>query len=145
MFSKIAYFLLFFVLLLPDLQSQDLSIHEWENRLLMILTEDTNNSQYQEQLTILASAKGGLLDRKLLVYTITPKAFQMGLNENANWIKSNSHFQQYHQAEGSFEVLLVGLDGGIKLRQSKILSTEKLFSTIDRMPMRRQELRRRKQ
>lgn len=145
MFYKLLYCPLFFLCLLPDLSGQDLSIHEWENRLLLILTEDTKDQQYQEQLAVLNAATAGLADRKLLLYTITPEAFRMGFNENANWIKSNSRFQQYHQARGPFEILLVGLDGGIKLRQSEILSTEKLFAIIDRMPMRRAELRRKKQ
>ena len=37
--------------------------------------------------------------------------------------------------------LLIGLDGGIKLRQNSILTKEKLFAIIDGMPMRRRELK----
>ncbi|MEM9823617.1 MAG: DUF4174 domain-containing protein [Bacteroidota bacterium] len=53
--------------------------------------------------------------------------------------------QKYHQSKAPFEVLLLGLDGGVKLQQPEVLSCTELFAIIDRMPMRRQELRRRKQ
>ncbi|OHX63799.1 hypothetical protein NH26_24710 [Flammeovirga pacifica] len=39
-----------------------------------------------------------------------------------------------------FEVVLIGLDGGVKLRQSTILSKKALYDKIDSMPMRRAEL-----
>ena len=41
----------------------------------------------------------------------------------------------------TFEVVLIGLDGGIKLRQTKLVSLDKLFTLIDGMPMRRNELK----
>jgi hypothetical protein len=37
----------------------------------------------------------------------------------------------------------VGKDGGEKLSSSKPLAAEKLFATIDAMPMRRDEMQRR--
>lgn len=43
-----------------------------------------------------------------------------------------------------FTVVLVGKDGGEKLRQLRPVSEAALFATIDRMPMRRDELTRQK-
>jgi hypothetical protein len=37
-------------------------------------------------------------------------------------------------------VLLIGLDGEVKLRQSHAATNEQLFGLIDTMPMRRAEL-----
>ena len=45
-----------------------------------------------------------------------------------------------HTADTAFEVILIGLDGGEKLRQTKVLETDKLFAIIDGMPMRRSEI-----
>jgi hypothetical protein len=44
-------------------------------------------------------------------------------------------------ANEAFEIILIGLDGGIKLRKNDIVSREELFSIIDAMPMRRNEMR----
>ena len=38
-----------------------------------------------------------------------------------------------------FEIVLIGKDGGEKLRQGQVLSSEKLFGLIDAMPMRQAE------
>jgi hypothetical protein len=40
-----------------------------------------------------------------------------------------------------FEIILIGKDGGVKLRSKTPISLEELFSLIDAMPMRRQEMR----
>ena len=40
-----------------------------------------------------------------------------------------------------FAVILVGKDGGEKLRTDEVLSPIRLFATIDAMPMRRREMR----
>jgi hypothetical protein len=40
----------------------------------------------------------------------------------------------------AFKVVLIGLDGGIKLQKNGQLTPEELFGTIDSMPMRRAEM-----
>jgi hypothetical protein len=42
--------------------------------------------------------------------------------------------------KSGFQVLLIGLDGGVKMDQSEIISCKKLFGTIDSMPMRKAEM-----
>mgnify|MGYP000892552319 CR=1 FL=1 len=56
---------------------------------------------------------------------ITGKPIGMTLNDKEN-----------------FEVILIGLDGGIKLRQTEVLTKEDLFNIVYAMPMRRSELSR---
>ncbi|MDP5094209.1 MAG: DUF4174 domain-containing protein, partial [Polaribacter sp.] len=50
-------------------------------------------------------------------------------------------FLKYNPKNTPFKVMLIGLDGGIKLAQSTVLSKEKLFAIIDGMPMRKREIR----
>ena len=38
-------------------------------------------------------------------------------------------------------MVLIGLDGGVKLEKQEVLSMKELFSIIDAMPMRANELR----
>jgi hypothetical protein len=42
-----------------------------------------------------------------------------------------------------FRVVLIGKDGGVKLRQEEPISMADLFALIDSMPMRKQEMGRR--
>ncbi|NNK75467.1 MAG: DUF4174 domain-containing protein, partial [Maribacter sp.] len=41
----------------------------------------------------------------------------------------------------NFELVLIGLDGIIKLKRNEILTTDDLFSIIDSMPMRKYKLK----
>lgn len=51
--------------------------------------------------------------------------------------------RRFHVAPADFLVVLLGKDGGAKLRSSKPLSAAKLVDTVDGMPMRQQEMRQR--
>ena len=52
--------------------------------------------------------------------------------------------RRYKAEKSDFRVILIGLDGGEKLEQTEVLSAEKLFNTIDSMPMRQAEIRKNK-
>jgi len=73
---------------------------------------------------------------------VLPEKFKRENRENQGWIQSSELFAEYKQSDKTFEIMLIGLDGGVKLRQSKFLSNEDLFARIDQMPMRRDELER---
>ncbi len=49
--------------------------------------------------------------------------------------------RRFHVAPNEFAVILLGKDGGEKLRAKKPISMERLEETIDAMPMRQDEMR----
>lgn len=119
--------------------SQDIKKHQWENRVLLVFTDDKKSDNFKHQIKILSENKKELIERKLVIYQFTENDFTTDFSEV--WYSSNSMFKKYVNTSDSFKVLLLGLDGGIKLEQDKILSLEKLFTIIDGMPMRRSELK----
>ena len=121
--------------------SQNLQKHQWENRLILVLTDASENREFKKQLSELEAHQEGMDDRKLLVYQIKPEAYKTGFSMATEWKKDFELFSDYAKEEDSFRVILIGFDGGIKLEQTKFLSSEKLFDTIDAMPMRRTEVR----
>ena len=139
--------LLFFSLLMTSysgsLYSQYLTNHKWENRLVLVLVDDTNNNNYQKQIKKFKDHSERMQERKLLVYHITPETFKLGLKVE-KWQKSKTDYALYKERDGQPEIILIGLDGGIKLRATEFLSTRKLFATNDAMPMRMQEMRKKK-
>lgn len=51
-------------------------------------------------------------------------------------------FYNYYNIDANdFSVILLGKDGGEKLRKKSFVSAAELFSLIDAMPMRQQEIR----
>lgn len=121
--------------------SQNITSHQWESRVLLVLTDNADTSTFLNQIKELQENENGLKDRKLIVYQIKEDAFSIGL-KNEKWQNSLKLYKTYKSTNSSFEVVLIGLDGGIKLRQNYILTCKKLFKTIDVMPMRKSELKR---
>lgn len=78
-----------------------------------------------------------------MVYHITPEKFKAGL-QGEKWQKTETEYARYKKTSSQPEIILIGLDGGVKLRAEEFLSNQKLFETIDSMPMRMQEMRRQK-
>lgn len=122
-----------------EAQAQDLSTYRWQNRVLLVLSRAENEQRATAQLAELAAAKEGLEERKLLVFQVLPEQYRQALLPNDQWHRATDVFQA-HALDGGFTVVLLGLDGGVKVRQSQVLTINELFATIDGMPMRRAEL-----
>ena len=120
--------------------SQSLSEYQWKNRLIVIFTETSNSREFQKQMDILNQDQAGLNDRKLKVIHAIPDKHQIVFPEKSGW--QNSNLYQKKESKIDFEVILIGLDGGVKLRETNPLEIEKLFDLIDSMPMRKAEMRR---
>lgn len=125
---------------LSDLYAQNLSQHLWKNRVILILSED--NVAFERQILAFKTNEKGMNERSLIVYHLKPEEYQQVMPKS-DVQKSTNLFKKYKQVNTHFEVILIGLDGGIKLRQKDFLSCEKLFATIDSMPMRSSELKNR--
>ena len=122
-----------------NVNAQDLSKHQWKDRLILIITEE-KTEKFQQQITELQKHQQGLKERKLVVYKISPERYSTGFQEE-NWKSSTELYGKYKVKNSDFRVMLIGLDGGEKLEQTEVLSIEKLFNTIDSMPMRQAEMR----
>ncbi|XMO87583.1 DUF4174 domain-containing protein [Algibacter sp. AS12] len=135
--------ILFFATLMISVNkgmSQNIASHQWENRVLLVLTDGANTSTFQNQIKELQAHENGLTNRKLIVYQIKKHSYTKGLLDEA-WQNSSKTYEKYKSKNSSFEVILIGLDGGIKIRQPHLLTCEKLFEIIDVMPMRKSELK----
>ncbi len=137
--TKLLLFITAFSMCLNS-QSQDLSSHQWKDRLILILVDDASNATYQKQIEELHSDEQGLQDRKLLIYTVLPDKFKRSDIPNQGWTESGELYSEYKKSRQPFEIVLIGLDGGVKLQLAEFLSNKKLFGRIDQMPMRRREL-----
>ena len=135
-------FFAFLFLAISSMSSQSLSEYQWENRLVIIFTETKNSKDLREQLKELEGDIKGLEDRKVVILHALPKKQKKLLPEESDF--QDSELYKKKESKTDFEVILIGLDGGVKLRQNDILKTEKLYGLIDSMPMRQAEMRRNK-
>ncbi len=121
------------------MKAQDLTTHQWENRVLLVISDNKNTEAYQTQISIFKDKTKALADRKLVVYSVLPTKYKLN---NDPWLASSSLFKKYRSKNKTFKVVLIGLDGLIKLNENAVILAEKLFSIIDVMPMRQSEIKR---
>lgn len=96
------------------------------HRQLFILNNQLNAHLAQQQLDLLNKAAAGVKERVIKI-TVAEKGSLL--------------FKKYGADPDEFTVILIGKDGFEKYRTNKVLSTDQLFSIIDAMPMRRQEMK----
>ena len=125
------------------MHSQELTKYQWENRLIVVFTPTAENEKLQKQLGTYKTELSEFMERKLVMIHSLPGKQKELLPESSGWQDSNL-YQNMKESKLDYEVILIGLDGGVKLRQNEILETEKLFDLIDSMPMRKAEMQRKK-
>ena len=120
--------------------TQHLNKHQWKDRLLLAISDSYENIALQKQLTLFKDTEKELIERKLLIYQITPSDYKKGL-QNSKPLKGSSLYQQYNQEKKDFKLILIGLDGGVKETYFSPTPPAEIYGVIDQMPMRQQELR----
>ena len=137
-------YILIIALITNDAISQDLKKHQWENRVVLIMSKNEDFKPYPQQIAQLVRLPKELKERKILIYEVLPGRYRimnyLNIEKKSKWISSSLLYEQYGNKESGFQVVLIGLDGGVKLKSSNFLRASEMFATIDSMPMRRAEM-----
>lgn len=147
MLAKIVFNVLLLSLFFPTLMAAQsasefqLADYQWKDRLLFIFAFSQESADYKEQLEELNSQKEGLIVRDLKIFHLFSDDSSFGDGARISEKSAVTLYQKYKVKPGRFTVILIGKDGTEKLRRNSLLITEKLFSRIDSMPMRRREMR----
>ena len=111
-------------------QVPDLNSLQWKNRVLLLFAPEPSNNQLDRQEGKLKTEQQGLDERDMKVFEIT------GHSPEAEALRSH-----FGVKEDQFAIVLVGKDGGCKLKKTEPVEVSSLFAKIDSMPMRRAEMR----
>ncbi|MEX0334804.1 DUF4174 domain-containing protein [Vibrio tubiashii] len=111
---------------------------EWSHR-SVIYFAPTNDEHVKQFLLETLINECELQDRDLITLVVTEDGFSM-----PKWVKHEFNlkalFNMYDVKPGSHTAVLIGKDGGEKLRWGKQTDWEHVKQTIDVMPMRRYEM-----
>ncbi len=136
------------MLMLLNLNGQDMEKYKWQNRILIIKTSNKEDPKYLEQIKEYNNSNVALKERKLLLFEIVGDSYRMTdyqkLTDESQWQSLSDLDESIFDELAEFEVVLIGLDGGVKLKETEVLKKEDLFSIIDSMPMRLREIRQKK-
>ena len=123
---------------------QDLSQYQWKNRLLLVFAPSEQNPAYLDLHDQLQASETELVDRDLIVFRL----FAEGQGSVAEAPIGNDSvsflYNRFDVQQGASTVVLIGKDGGEKLRQVDGFDLQAIFDRIDAMPMRQREMRQRK-
>ena len=116
--------------------------YRWQNRLLLVFAPDADSALYHRQQEMLLVAERGLNERDVVIIFVIRDAVSTK-GRPAAAVAAVDLRDAYGVLPHEFRVLLIGKDGGVKLRQEEPISMADLFALIDSMPMRKQEIGRR--
>lgn len=136
--------LMFLALLCLKANGQNMDKHNWKHRVILIKATDGDNHLFQKQIEILDNAPVALKDRKIVVYQILNKKYVFRdythASKSASGELGTRISEEILDDKNQFEVILIGLDGYVKLRKTKLLTLVELKNKIDSMPMRQAEI-----
>ena len=73
---RILFLLIAFITVSNMLMGQDLKIHIWQDRVIVIQTKDKNSLNYQKQLKELTNADKDLRERKIVLYQLENQRYK---------------------------------------------------------------------
>jgi hypothetical protein len=111
----------------------------WEERLLVLVAPAATDPQAVAQRQQLQARSDAVADRRLRIYELYADHGKIDGHPLSDG-QLQALRQQFRLAADSRELILVGLDGGIKRRDRLDTPLRDVFMQIDGMPMRRQEI-----
>lgn len=111
----------------------DLSHYQGKNRLLLVFAPGRSDPRWQKQNALLQRSTEAFRDRDLVRIDYLE-------TDGSNGAEVRTH---YGIKPGQFRVLLIGKDGHVASGGPNPTALSELTQQIDRMPMRREEMRRR--
>lgn len=109
----------------------------WQHRVLLV---QANGVAAEVPRDRLQNARARLAERDLLVFLLPDPVSHDGAVRLAD---AETLAQRFDLGGATMRTVLLGKDGGVKLRQTGELDLEEVFVTIDAMPMRQREMRQR--
>lgn len=107
----------------------------WKNRVVLLFGPAVNQTLHQ-QIETLKRQKTDLDERKMVLISVSGNEAR-AVYGNAPALDPAALRRDADVKSDEFQLVLVGMDGGIKFRSEKLVSDVEIFDLIDRMPMRR--------
>ncbi|MCV3272953.1 DUF4174 domain-containing protein [Roseobacter sinensis] len=105
----------------------DLNQFKWEKRPVVVFSDSENNPAFIEQMQLLRERPAELIERDVVVIVDTDPDAQSDLRRKLR--------------PREFMLVIIGKDGGVKLRKPFPWDIREISRSIDKMPMRQREIR----
>lgn len=129
-----------FITLTQTIEAQSLKDYQWKNRVVLLVAKSSDTHALISQLDVLTVDKKALMERDLIIFRVTPTKIYTSDGTETDM----KPLKIYWDCDLDIDftgIVLLGKDGGVKMRELFEVATSKIFSLIDGMPMRRREIR----
>ncbi len=109
-----------------DATSLDLEEFAWRARPVVVFADSPDDPAFRQQMDLLADHADALADRGVIVVTDTDPSARSALRQRLR--------------PRGFSMVLIGKDGEVKLRKPSPWDVREISRSIDKMPMRQQEV-----
>jgi len=121
----------------------NLADHVWKHRVVLVFAPSPDDAEYAKFLRVWSEQPEQVADRDLVLVSVFENGKGRVGDEPLGADAAAGLRQRLDVATGRTEFVLIGKDGGVKLRRPTLPIAE-LFATIDAMPMRRAEIGRKR-
>lgn len=124
--------------------AQDIGEYRWKNRVLLLVDKTAASKSLQSQLKVFSDESLELEERALLVFIVTPEEIRF-YNGQISKLLPAEVYRSISISENFSGVILIGKDGGVKLKKPFEVTADDIFTLIDGMPMRKSEINKKKE
>ncbi|WP_133674543.1 DUF4174 domain-containing protein [Maribacter caenipelagi] len=133
--KSLKIFFTFMMMQTLNVEAQNISDFKWKNRIIVLYENDTNANEVKSALEIIDTNASKYTERDIRVFVYKDDVFY-NTNRKATGIKKSDILPEIFKG-----YILIGKDGGIKVKAPYPFNLENLFLLIDSMPMRKSEMR----
>lgn len=123
----------------------DLKQYRWKNRLILVFAPSATDSSYLKVKQKINQLNNQIIERDIVLFHL----FENGKSFVGDSVldkKSVDSLRKLYQVKpGKPSLILIGKDGGKKLRQQEVIDFKSIFDRIDAMPMRQLEMKQRQE
>jgi hypothetical protein len=110
-----------------------------------LFAPDSNHPKFKKLQHDIAGQPDEVKDRDLVIFEILEQGDSRMDTEALDRQTADSVRDRFGIGKNEFTLILVGKDGGVKLKRDDHVKLAHVFELIDSMPMRQNEMRQRKQ
>ena len=114
---------------------------KWKNRLLFLFAPDGGNPIFQKFQNEIKLQTAEVEDRDLVVFEVLEKGPSRMNRTQLDRQVADSIRNRFNAPRHKFTLILIGKDGGTKMKRHAQTRLKEVFELIDSMPMRKNEMR----
>ena len=118
----------------------ELSDYRWESRPLLVFAPTANDPRLVETLNRVEATRCDFTGRDMVLGVVVPVGNSTLDGQAIDADEARRLANQFAIGDDAFSVVLVGKDGGEKLRVNDVPDLQRIYAVVDGMPMRGREM-----